>query len=362
MTPLIKPDLDLLKDQKLARRLMGAFLASGRLPHALLFSGIGGSGKKAAAVAFAMACNCRAAEAKEMRASGKALWNGLPCGDCAPCRKILSGNHPDILVVDAGGNTIKIERIRRLCQDLSLKPYEGDRRIAVILDAPRMTPEAANALLKVLEEPPPETLLILTAAQRSDLLPTLASRCHPVNFHPLPEGRIAAILERRCGISADAAATLAAMAHGSLSRALALADSPADAAEWQHRREVVFSAAGLDHPDARISQPLTVALVFAERLSLEKAGIPETLEILQSLLRDTMVLHWRSGHVFNKDLIEKLQYASQHIHPDVLLAQMTAVQHAERDLTANVNPRLVLEKLMIELRDACDEKDRRHPL
>jgi DNA polymerase-3 subunit delta' len=224
-----------------------------------------------------------------------------------------------------------------------------------------MTPEAANALLKVLEEPPPQTLLILTAAQRSDLLPTVVSRSHPVRFHPLPEDRIIKALQRRCGLSAETAALPAAMAHGSLSRAIAMAETTTGTGDWLQRRDALLSAAGLDHPDPFTFESLVLSLAFAERISGEKGRIPEMLDILQTVLRDLMALRCHSSNRFNKDLTQKLQYVSQHTRLEVLLAQLKAVQQTQREMAVNINPRLALESLMLRLRNACHEKNRRHP-
>jgi len=358
----MEPDFDILKHQKHANRLLGAFLKSGHIPHALLFTGIEGSGKRDAAFAFAMACNCEESPTDWVQGLKKTVFGPIPCGCCLPCRKIVSGNHPDMILLAPEQSVIKIARIRQLSHELSLKAYEAKRRVAVIVDAPRMTPEAGNALLKMLEEPPPQTLLILTAVQRSDLLPTLVSRCHSIRFHPLPESHIAAVLQNRLGLSADEADALAPMANGSLSRALAMANREAGASKWLNRREAIISASGLDHPETFSFEPLTLSLAFAERLSVEKERIPEALEILQCYLRDFIALRWTSPYLFNKDLTQEMQYVSQHTRLEVLMTQIEAIQRAQRNLTANVNPRLALETMMIHLRNACHEQDCRNPL
>ncbi len=362
MTPSLETGLDIVKDQTHARRLLGAFLETGRLPHALLFTGMEGVGKKEAARAFAMACNCKSAPREGNTVPREALFGTVPCGRCLPCRKILTGNHPDIHVVESARSVIKIDRIRSLCHQLSLRPFEAKRRMAVIVDAPRMTQEAANCLLKVLEEPPSRTVWILTASQRSDLLPTIVSRCHVIFFHPLPESRIRTTLQKTCGFSKDEAAVLARMAHGSLPKAVAMAGLASEDASWLNQRKRLISASGLDSPETLASGSLLWCLRFAERLAAEKEHLFEILEILQAYLRDLVVLKKGSNAVFNRDLLQDMQQVSRHLSLDTLLTQMEVIQKAQRDLEAHVNPRLALETMMICLRKAYHEKSRRNPV
>ena len=172
-------------------RILTTFLQNGTVPHALLFTGIEGVGKQSAAVTFAMACNCtgdfsenkfewrdnRTAD-DHSTADPRHITN--PCGNCKPCRKIESKNHPDIIRIKPSGVFIKIDQIRALCQTLAMKPYEAGIRVVLISDAQAMNPAAGNALLKVLEEPPTGTILILVANHTADLLPTIVSRCRHI--------------------------------------------------------------------------------------------------------------------------------------------------------------------------------------
>ena len=150
-----------LVDQKRPARLLSAALYSGNLPHAFLFTGIDGIGKKSAAMALAMAGNCahRLTGNTVSPKTGAAPDELHFCGKCPACKKILSGNHPDILLVAADGPIIKVDQVRTLCARLALKPYEADTRFAIIPDAHKLNPEAGNTLLKILEEPPGQTVL-----------------------------------------------------------------------------------------------------------------------------------------------------------------------------------------------------------
>ena len=106
------------------------------------------------------------------------------CGQCQPCRQILANSHPDIISVKPQGDTLRINQIRELLGLLAMKPHSAKHRVVIIAESHTMNPEAANALLKVLEEPPANTTLILTAAQKSDLLPTILSRCRHIGSSP----------------------------------------------------------------------------------------------------------------------------------------------------------------------------------
>ena len=142
-----------------------------RIPQSLLFSGPPNVGKATLARFFAQYLNCHS----ETR----------PCGRCLACRKISSGNHPDVRLMDDGG-TLKIDEIRELQRDLSLSPYEGRYRVAMLCNFERATTSAANALLKTLEEPAEQVVLILTAIDPGGLLPTIVSRCQVLALRALP--------------------------------------------------------------------------------------------------------------------------------------------------------------------------------
>lgn len=190
---------------------------SGRLPHALLFCGPEGVGKRLCARLLAQALLC-----------GRREEGGLdPCGVCQDCAMVKASAHPDLLEVGKPEDRTEtpIAVIRQLCQDFGLKPARGSRRIAIVDDADALSDEAANAFLKTLEEPPPGSLLILVGTSPELQIDTIRSRCRVVNFAPLSEHDLAAVLTEQ-GIAADAeeAARLAKEGEGSVGRAKGLAD------------------------------------------------------------------------------------------------------------------------------------------
>ena len=207
------PGFESIIDQERPIRILTTLLNRGNIPHALLFTGIDGVGKREAAVALAMASNCLAVGAVETqpdRPSGSgghrspiadpAKTSG-GCGTCKACRKILSGNHPDLLWIKPTGTAIKIGQIRELAERVALKPYEANCRVVIVADANKMNAAASNALLKLLEEPPASNLFILTAPQPGDLLPTVVSRCQHIRFSPISSAGLQGLLRARPGIA-----------------------------------------------------------------------------------------------------------------------------------------------------------------
>lgn len=295
-----------------------------------------GVGKRTAALRFAMACNCRSADAP----SDSAKAEGLPyCGRCGACRKIAAGTHPDVHLTAPSGAAIRIDPVRDLCGQLAMKPYEARYRFAIVSDAQALNAEAANALLKVLEEPPDRTVLILTAVQASDLLPTIVSRCQPVRFHPIPRTTLAHHLETRQGLSPEAAAVAAILANGSFARAV-----NADLGKWMDQRRWLIGEA-----DTLPGAPRIRMLAFAERLARDKAKLGDALEILKLWFRDLLIWPYAPDRMVNADLADRIGPASRRETPGGLLAKIDAVGKVQRDVAANANPRLAMEVLATAL-------------
>lgn len=210
--------LDALLGQERAVAHLSASLASSgnsgiRPSGAYLFAGPDGVGKESAARAFAAAIVCR---------------NSDPlgaCGECPDCRLVASDNHPNLIVLRPKGQNIKVEQVRDLTTGLGRVPFLDRPRVVTVIPAERLHPAAANALLKVLEEPPRDTTFILVTHRLASILPTIASRCRKVPFAPLPSSEIVSLLSERpetAGVPPDRLAAVAAIAGGSPGRTLAL--------------------------------------------------------------------------------------------------------------------------------------------
>lgn len=211
--------------QQRAVRLLSGLLASGRIPSALLFVGPDGVGKTLIAHDFAKGLLCGSA------------GDGRPCGLCGDCQAVDRRLHLDVKAVNqayqtslnegavAKGGTLKVDTITHLRRDMGMQSLLGRWKIAVIEDAHTLELESANALLKIIEEPPPQTLWILVTSQSDRLPKTIPSRCFSISFSPLPAAVVGAALER-AGVPAERAARLSRLSEGSVSRALQLFNSP----------------------------------------------------------------------------------------------------------------------------------------
>jgi len=273
--------------QERAIALLRRYIGAGAVPQGLLFSGAEGVGKEKAARAFAAALLCR-----------KPGKDGA-CGSCPDCRLLASAAHPNFLFIAPETQFLRIDEIRALREELSLKAFSDRPRVAILCPADRMTPQAANALLKTLEEPPAGAHLILVAHRTSVLMPTIVSRCQRVPFFPLAADAVAEILSRHPeagGAHPRSVTALAAkVAGGSPGRALALLP------ELAEEREVWL---------ALLTKLSPAAVKLAESWKGE-GDTPGRLAAPLSLVRDLSLLSSGGGaDIMNEDLREPLAAAA----------------------------------------------------
>ena len=337
-------DFQLLQDQK-AVDVIIALMRKESVPHALLFTGTEGIGKRAAALLFAMACNCTL-HADRMNPPGNWIGAMAGCG-CRSCRKILSGSHPDVHRIVPSGILIKIDRVRELRHSLSMKPYEARVRVVIIEGAQAMNPEASNALLKILEEPPDRTVFVLTAADPGDLLPTIVSRCRQLRFHPVPRMTLAALWQQKYGLSTRDADILALLADSSPGRIDM--NRPTDRDAWIRRRRWLLGR--LSEIMTRTGRDVSVSglLAVAEGLARKKAEVDAALNVIQSWLRDLVVAKYCPEKILNQDAVGDIQRISLKYTEKSLLSRIDAVNAAQRDLRSNANVRLTLEVMVLQL-------------
>jgi DNA polymerase-3 subunit delta' len=318
--------------QRRVVHLLGQMLTRGRLPHAFLFTGMAGIGKRFTAFTLAKALNC------ENRTFGDC------CDHCLSCRKAASGNHPDIYTVESDGPFIKIEQIRAIQQRLRFRPLEARCRVIVIGNAQDMKVEAANALLKVLEEPPADNLLILTAFDTTALLPTVVSRCVHLPFQPLATPDIANYLCQSHSVDPDRARMIAGLASGSLSRSIALLDEE----QLGRRRRLLETV-------VKVHRSKTSDLLAAGKMwKGESADLRQDLEWLKTWIRDLLVQQFEavgSDRLLNPDFAEESAILSPNLQPDHLLEMFELLCTVQGAISYNINKRLCLEALLLILRD-----------
>ncbi len=325
--------------QREPKRRLRRLLETDRLPHALLFSGPEGVGKRRTAEALAAALLCSSPAA------------GHPCGTCESCRAFSRGIHPDFFfvvpeAVGKGARNIRIETMRALGSALARPPELAPRQVALIDDAQRMNEAAANSFLKTLEEPTGDVVFLLVTGMRAALLDTIVSRCLEIPFGPLALPELSEVL-RRHGVEAEEAAALATLADGSAGRALALHAEGA-----LRRREEAVSLL------ARLPQIPPLSL-WAEgkkwgALSREEAG--EWLRSLRLTLRDVLALYGGAAPLYSVGLEAPVAEIAARFSEARVFSMLADVKEAERRLlSSNVNIRLLVEALLLSLAGPVEE-------
>ena len=304
-------------------------LSNQRIAHAYLFEGPDGIGKRLMALAFTRILFCQ---------------NGTGCGKCPACLKVENQNHPDLHLLEAAGSALKIDQIRALQRELSLRPLEGSYKVCLIDGAEYFTNGAANALLKTLEEPQPGTVIILLTNQAEKLLPTIRSRCQRLLFTPLSKQQLATILAQKLPLDESESLILAALSEGSLKKAL----GPNRDLFLEKRVKLIQSLSALS------ASSIIPTFSFANELEKEKESLADILDIFQAFYRDLLLLKHQqpAEDLVNQDLLELLQQQNQLTTTASLLLKLKALESARFHLQRNVNRRLTLEIMLMRITTA----------
>ncbi len=335
-----------LAGQERARGALERALRAGRVPHAYLFEGPTGVGKRSAAIALGLALVCPTAP-------------GAGCGGCDACRRVLARNHPDVRTIAAEGTQILMEQIQEVVLLAATRPHEAPARVIVVDEADRMNVASGNALLKTLEEPAPGNHLVLVTAAPDRLLPTIRSRTQRIRFGAVPAAVIVDLLVAR-GHERARAELAAALSGGKVARALELAGGEGDDGLWEAVASIRRAAAGRER-GGEIGAVLDAAAALGDKET--KAGLPETLSLLGRFYRDAL------ARAAGADELVLLRERSAEIDAAIgaisgapavrrLRRALGAVVEAEEALAGNVNAVTALERLMLELRP-CEARGTR---
>ncbi len=317
-------------DQYHAIGLLRSALRTGRVHHAYLFVGPSGTGRRETAWAFAQALQCE-------------RYAEDACGTCPSCQKSERRTHPDIRWIEPleGRQGIGIDQIREMRQEASYGPYEGKYKVYILVPAERLLPEAQNALLKLLEEPPSRVVILLVAESPHALLPTVASRTQLVRFSLVPAAEIERALRVQLEVPPARARVLAALAAG----------RPALAARWARDPDALADRDRMVAWLGRIEQEgILAALEAAEKLAQEREGLLELLDIALLWYRDVLVEQQTGDErlLVNLDRREEIRALAARLPPEALYRRIEAIERAKSELRRNAQSRLVLEAMFLQ--------------
>ncbi|HNS15956.1 MAG TPA: DNA polymerase III subunit delta' [Syntrophorhabdaceae bacterium] len=315
------------------KSLLLSFLEHERMPHALLFSGQDGIGKKKTAVEFAKHILCE---------------QGKGCGACKACARIDRGTHPDLITLSRqeGEASIGIDlirgneekKIRGINQEVYEYPYEGKKRIIIIDGAEALTREAANALLKTLEEPPPFNVFFLITASEEELPHTIRSRCSRIFFTALRQEQLKRYFTESLLIDGPLAETLSSISFGSIGAGIF----------WLEKENLEMRKRLVEAITGKHKSFLNVTLL-SERITKNVAGVTIYLSFLLSLFRDIFVLNIShdSSMIINRDIRDILEL--ERVDLRWIGESVKRIQETIRIMRYNVNKWLIFENLLLHI-------------
>jgi DNA polymerase-3 subunit delta' len=310
--------------------LLKRAVREGRIGQGLIFAGQRGVGKHQFALALAQSVNCLQPV------------EGDACGVCVTCKKFAARDFTDVKTLVPDGQFIKIDQMRELAKEAYFRPFEGRRRVYIIDEAERFNEAAANSILKLLEEPPATSLLILLTAKPYALLDTIRSRCQLMNFAPLPTDDLEAYLQANYKRPLEETKLLARLARGSLGRALEI-----DLGEYREKRGTMMElieALAVTRDSLRLMN-------LAEHLGrkLDKAEFEKHIDLLLILFEDLFHLKLGKGadSLTNADILKRLEAVAEVTSVEKIMDWVEKLQGVLQNLSRNINRHIAMEALLI---------------
>lgn len=305
-------------------------IAHGRIRHGYLLVGAESVGKETLAREFAMTLNCQRPES-------------APCGECSACRRITSGNHPDVLYTQRESETsaLKIEELRSMMQKLALKPFESPYRVAIFRDFDMAQPRAQDALLKTLEEPAPHAILILLAKSLEPILATITSRAQVIHLRPCAIDIVYHALLDQFGANEEQARLLAHLSAGRMGWAISALRDADVLGQRTQAFELLRALLNMNRVE-RFKQ--------SDDLSKDKAALITLLELWMSFWRDVFLIAEGTGlEPTNIDQLGALNHLAARLSAGEAAAALSATRSAISTLTdTNANTRLALDVMLLD--------------
>ena len=299
---------------------------------AYLITGPESVGRRTLALHFAQALNCP-----------QPLESGDPCFTCSTCLQIEAMVHPDLTVTQAEtvGAQLKVDQIRELQHGLALAPYDAKYRIALILRFEDANPHAANALLKTLEEPPSQVVIILTAESAERLMPTIVSRCEVIRLRPLSIPVVDRGIQSIWNVPPDQANLLAHLSGGRPGYTFRLFQDP---------HQLSLRKTYLDDLQKLLSENRVERFEYAEAMAKNNDTLRETLKVWLSFWRDVMLrAGYSSAQITNIDRSETIDELANELELNKAHEIVVSMERIFDQLDHNANPRLAVEIFMLDL-------------
>lgn len=323
---------DIIGQEQIISHLQTA-IESGQVSHAYIIHGEQSSGKDFIAKIFATALQC---ESKET----------APCGECRSCKQAANGNQPDIIFVQhEKPNTIGVEDIRtQIVNDMGIKPYSSPYKIYIVNEAEKMTPQAQNALLKTLEEPPAYGMILLLTTNVDSFLPTILSRCIVLNMKPVPDALVTKFLMEELNVPDYKAEVCTAFARGNIGKAKALATS-------EEFEQIKSDAVSL----LKYVKEMDIAdlVTTIKKITEYKFQIKDYLDIIMVWYRDVLLLKATNdaNHLIFKEEIQYIRKVAVNSSYEGLETIIRAIETAKSRLDANVNFDLTMELMFLVIKE-----------